>query len=720
MFSIVLNIFLFTLATGFISNVNADLTTYNMTKLQLLPGLAARMYKTSLNSSADYSTRSTYIENGQYLTDGELVAQKAGVTELNIKRIKYKNNDVLGFYMDPDDDYIVVELRGYLRMPYTGQLTIGRYVNTISGCDGVNLYQSTTDYWVVKQSMFVNNTDDGSLCTHNSSLPWYSDDGEYMASVTSTNLNTGGSAFMNSAYFYEGIYYPFKVVILVGGDGLFTTASASIKNALGSHSFQLNEETLFYDPYENFETDDANYSKDFPLNCPSLNGEEFVDDIIIPPTSSVPDQCPVTSSSVASSSIISSVTSSSEPSSIDVTSSIKLTSIESSSTISSSAALSSIESNIITSSSEQSSSIESSGIESSAVISSNTESSSSYAENTEISSSTGSDSVFSSSDMPSSTQTGQVSTSSRFTAIITSSPTSESQSKIVVTSEVNTPESGSTISDYSKFQTISSLSSKIVSMITSSEKSIIFTSSSGPSMSSSTIIASHSTYIPLSPIVSPNTNSYFTESYTSSSQSLVVNHFSTKESEESSPPSSTHIHNSDRSSSSNKLLQDKPTTTKPVLTSPQLSLLRPSGTLNEISNSNQEVQATVSSWITITQTDCPLCSLQTASQTKQTVISSYILSNSRSTNKSESIPSSTDREDHYTLSTKSSIQTNKNDFGTTKTLHSSSEAGIIQKTSTVSAQTHHTTSILSVFHGKASSQSFPMVLIGLALVIDFL
>ena len=662
--SAILRIFFSVLVTGFVSKVNAAIKSTPMDTLNLLPGMTARFYRTPLNDTFDFTARHMYLKKGTYLKDGStLLAQKAGVTNINIYRIIYEKNDVLGFYMDPEDHYMLVELRGYFRAPFSGDLTLSQKVYPVKGCDGVNLYQSITNHWIIRQGVFVNNTEDGSLCINNSSM-WFEADGE--VNSDQSVLNTAmGSSIHQSSYYYKDIYYPFTIVMMVNGDAIYTDNHASMTDADGEHYVPLNQQTLFYDPNEDLDADDANYNKAYPNNCPVLNGEKFVNSVLVPPIDRVPDVCPLSYSSVATSSATTSLESSStESSSTESSSTMEyISSMESSSMESSNVVSSSIISNTIESSSDILSTITSSGYISSTIKPSSI-----------ISTTQGVNSTLSSDNSVLTSDTQNEVTGSLHQS--TSDTTSDISSSILSSEGSSSSTNTNISSEYSNSEIVTSIVMETSSQETADNYPFSITTSQvcsgdiSPSIVSYSNITTSSTIHQISSDELTDSISYTTIEYRSSKTSDSVT-----QSKSTIALSNSLIH-----TPSNSIASD------------------------QSSNLYLTVITTIDSGVTVTYTECPVCrSSQSVKSSKETTVVSSSSDNKRTT-----------------IVPIVSTQTGESAFIPTDMTSLSCESCVSQQSSTFAEQGLSTASGLQTYNGTATKLSFDTFLIGLLFIITFL
>ena len=333
--------------------------TENLGQLNLLRGLAVRFFQSTLNSSDTFSSRQKYLEKKQYLTDGMLIGQHI-VTSFGENRMIYKNNQMFGFYYDPSYHDMILEFRGYIKAPKSGVPGLSANLAPAQNCDNEYAYQVQTDYWTLTTGLYLNKTDDGYICTQNSSATMYS-----LKRSENNVYDTymGSTVTMSSEYMIKDQFYPIVMSTRVSRDALYNYWKLIIDGV--EYSFN---NIVYYDPQDDFITNDANSNAKFPTVCPHFHDETFEAGTFVTPTSIVPNKCPVSTSS--------SIVSSSKTSAIESSSTIPSSTVESSSEISSSIVSSTVESSSEISSSAVSSMVESSSEISSSIVSSTTESSS--------------------------------------------------------------------------------------------------------------------------------------------------------------------------------------------------------------------------------------------------------------------------------------------------------------------------------------------------------
>lgn len=489
----------------------AEIKTKDLGVLNFKKGLVGRLYKSTLTGSESYNQRIAYLEKMQYLTDGELIAQRV-ITNFRSQRIKNKMNEMFGFYYDPDYSELIVELRGYVKAPVSGYPTLSTFIYANIGCDNKYLSQSATHHWVINSGLYLNTTTDSrSICTYNTSASTYDDasSGENVRGSTST----GGNIFMNTDYWFEGQYYPVLFRSRISGDGFINKWDIQMNN----REYSL-DELSFYDPQDDFVANDANHLAKFPVNCPQFHAESFADTTYVIPTSTVPNRCVTsTSSSIITSSSTSSTQSSVITSSSHVVTSSKVSSSEVSSSEVSSSEVSSIE---VSSSEVSSSEVSSSEVTSSKVTSS--EVSSSKVFSSILPTTMKSNSIISTSMSPSLIGSGSVISSS-----VSSRPMAPSS---IVSRSIESDKLLSSLSDSSSVFSNSQDSRSSV-VLYSYTSSVIESQHSSKEIVSSTvsyIVTSHK-YIP-EMSVEPSSTPVITFSTANSSTSEIVSVSNAKES----------------------------------------------------------------------------------------------------------------------------------------------------------------------------------------------
>lgn len=328
-------------------------------------GLIGRMYKSTLTGSEEHFQKANYLENMQYLKDGELIAQRV-ITDFTAEFVKNKTNELFGFYYDPDYSEIIVELRGYIKAPKAGNPDINIGLWSVRDCDDNHVYQSETDYWVLNGGLYINITDDGhSICTYDTTLPL----NDHTSGYTNTFDTAIGTSSRMNLDWVQGQYYPVVFRSLISADALKNNWNVE----MNSMRYYL-DSIAFYDPQDDATANDANGLAQFPANCPQYQEDIFTETTFITPTSTVPNGCVSSTSSIVTSlptssaklSVITSSAASSSESTIVVSSSVVSSSTEPSTVVTSSTEASTVESSLLGSSSTTSSSIDSTTIISSA------------------------------------------------------------------------------------------------------------------------------------------------------------------------------------------------------------------------------------------------------------------------------------------------------------------------------------------------------------------
>lgn len=281
----------------------ASIQTENLGHLNLLTGLAGRLYTTSLTGYENAQKSDTYFENREFLADSQLVSQRI-VTSLDGNRLKYENNHIFGFYYDPNDSYLVVELKGYIKAPADGQVFIEYDLNDVLGCDGKGSNQSFISDWLVSTAVSLNNTENGFVCSYDQSSYIYSDiwiEGECDGGGCSGNSPIYNVKLVNEQY------YPVTIYFIIAGDAFNSDLTFYVDNL--SYNF---DNCIYYDPNDNPDTNSSNDNTEFPDVCPQFHEEIFTEATFVEPTSIYPDECPLSSisSSFSASYIYSAVSSS--------------------------------------------------------------------------------------------------------------------------------------------------------------------------------------------------------------------------------------------------------------------------------------------------------------------------------------------------------------------------------------------------------------------------
>ncbi|KAG0653587.1 hypothetical protein C6P45_003805 [Maudiozyma exigua] len=307
---------IFTLSSG-------SVETENLGHLNLQPGFALKLYSSSLTGPDDYHLRPQYFKERDFLKDSTLIAQNIYAIDMNTCWEPYGYNLLFNNSVDPNLTDFVVEMRGYIKAPQTGNLSISTSMYGGYYCNSELSRTFEGGYWIIKDSTSLNETSDGFICSYNSSdvnykvltfesacTDWDSCS-EQLLDVNYTTVTT----------VVEDQYYPVVFYTYISANNLFTQWYLKFADYYEGYFDYF----VYYDPNEDFEADDASLNSGFPDVCPHFNEEIFTpasfvqmtatDDLDCPtPTSSSmifpSSSSPILSSSTAQPSLSHSVTSS--------------------------------------------------------------------------------------------------------------------------------------------------------------------------------------------------------------------------------------------------------------------------------------------------------------------------------------------------------------------------------------------------------------------------
>lgn len=311
---------------------SALVQTENLGQLNLQPGFAARLYTTSLRSPEDFDNRPDYLKNREFLSDGKLISQNI-VTSFDSEWLNCYNNDMFGLFRDQSN--VILEMRGYFRSPADGIFSISVGMDTVSDVYGNYFSQFNRGYWIIKNSVSLNQTANGFVCSYDSSGVNYTGIETSYDCLTYCipPLPRAGSVLVAKDQYYPVVFYTY-----LSGDVFSATWSFGID----SYGDSPIEGFFFNDVNDDFDADDENLNAGFPEACPQFHEEIFSSHVFIEPSTIYTNGCPVTSTSslvpfsstLSSSSVITSSTQSS--SSLSSSSSNQIKSVTSDSMVSSS------------------------------------------------------------------------------------------------------------------------------------------------------------------------------------------------------------------------------------------------------------------------------------------------------------------------------------------------------------------------------------------------
>lgn len=289
---------------------SASVQTQNLGHLNLQPGFALKLYSSSLRGPDDYHLRPEYFKERDFLKDSKLIAQNVYSEEMITCWMPYMNNVLFNIPVDPTLTDFVAEMRGYIKAPLTGNLSISSEFNGGYYCndDFSRTYQA--GYWIIEDSVSLNDTSDGFMCSYNPGDTNYK---AYTFESGCTNGDSCSELISNFNYttvttVVEDQYYPVVFYTYVSGNNIVTQWSLYFSKRYEDFF----EQFAYYDPNEDFDADDANLNSGFPNVCPHFHEEVFTATTCVQMTATDNYDCPTpTSSSMISPPSLSSILSSS-------------------------------------------------------------------------------------------------------------------------------------------------------------------------------------------------------------------------------------------------------------------------------------------------------------------------------------------------------------------------------------------------------------------------
>ncbi|KAG0667993.1 hypothetical protein C6P45_005177 [Maudiozyma exigua] len=260
----------------------ATIQTENLGKLNLLPGLTARLYNTSLTSGDDYDHHYNYLQEKQFLTDGGQLLSQRVITSVQTNWTKGVNNCMFGFYRDEHD--VVLELRGYIKAPADGVFDIYAGLEAVFDPDGNYIPQFEGGYWIIKNAISLNETSNGFICSYDSNESNYS-------SMSPEEICKDICSPMGSqefAIFVKDQYYPVVFYTYFSGEALVNDWVFQVDDNV--YPF---DENIYYYPNDDFETNDANLDADFPEICPQFHDKVFIPQNFVEENATHLNECPL-------------------------------------------------------------------------------------------------------------------------------------------------------------------------------------------------------------------------------------------------------------------------------------------------------------------------------------------------------------------------------------------------------------------------------------------
>ena len=272
---------------------SASVQTENLRQLNLQPGFAIRLYTSSLRGPDDYHRRPQYFRERDFLEDSQLIAQNVLDMDINAGWSAYGNNLLFDFSVDPTITDFVVEMRGYIKAPLTGNISISTDIQSGFSCNGEGARTYQAGYWIIKDSISLNETSDGFICSYNSS------DVNYKALIFEENCTDYDSCYNGDPTFNtvttvtEGQYYPVVFYTYISANNLVTVWTLQFDGYFQGY-FQ---DFAYYDPNDDFEADDARLNSGFPDACPHFHEEVFTATSFVTMSRTDDYDCPTPTSS---------------------------------------------------------------------------------------------------------------------------------------------------------------------------------------------------------------------------------------------------------------------------------------------------------------------------------------------------------------------------------------------------------------------------------------
>lgn len=288
---------------------SASTVTSEIGPVDFEPGLLVRFYEAEIPTFSGVWEDEEYFRDRDYAKDGKFLGQVTGVTSPTVKYHRYYNDFIHGFYIDPDEiKQVVVEIRGYFKARDNQGLGMKCISPFLSLC-GKKLERDTSCFTRVHPDVALYNTTADTMCDFDQS---------YQPSFIYQYIDNDadeGTMWFPYVPFQKDKWFPFTVSILVGGDAVDATFQL-LDPVLGFYLPPLEE--LMYSPNEDYDFFDSIRASPADEKCPRFDNDTPVPSPVQPPYSTIPFACPVSSSTIESTSMSSVVTS--EPS-ISITSS---------------------------------------------------------------------------------------------------------------------------------------------------------------------------------------------------------------------------------------------------------------------------------------------------------------------------------------------------------------------------------------------------------------
>ena len=265
----------------------STIVSTNIGPVDIEPGFRVRFYQVSISDTSTDAETKDFLTNQQYVSEGTLLGQLNGITEITVKYNRYHNDFIHGFYIDPDEvKQFVVEFRGYIRKMEDGRLGIRWLSPSVKAC-GANLRRRTGFYARVYPDTYLDNSASDTLCLNDNTQESAQDN------IFAGNENISASGNFNLSKYVPGMWYPIILAAFVGGDGL----NGEFWYGIDQNYSQMGPENSGYNPNDDYEYFDENRAtKPVAKRCPQYDKDNYVEPQVPPPFVTTPYTCPVTSS----------------------------------------------------------------------------------------------------------------------------------------------------------------------------------------------------------------------------------------------------------------------------------------------------------------------------------------------------------------------------------------------------------------------------------------
>ncbi|KAG0660602.1 hypothetical protein C6P45_001555 [Maudiozyma exigua] len=270
-----------------LSVCSASFQTKNLGQLNLLPGFAVKLYTSSLRGPDDYHRRPLYFTEKDFLKDSQLIAQEVYSTGMNTCWNPYEWNYLFEFLVDPTLRDFVVEMRGYIKSPLNGNLSFSTSFYSLYDCNYNLAHVFEAGYWVIKDTVSLNDTSEGFICSYNSSNKNY----KALTFEGSCNNDTCGRdnpPFTPLATAVKDQYYPVTFYTYISGNNFYTEWGLMFNGGYLGYF----DNFAYYDPNDDFTANDESLDSNFPDACPHFHDEVFTATSFVEMNTRDNDECP--------------------------------------------------------------------------------------------------------------------------------------------------------------------------------------------------------------------------------------------------------------------------------------------------------------------------------------------------------------------------------------------------------------------------------------------